>query len=73
MTKYEQLITKFRTIKLSKELAGNPYPNYNAGILSQDELTLIAEALETIQFLEIIFKARKQSFSEAKERPENHE
>lgn len=59
MTKYEPLINKIRTIKFSKELEGNPYPNYNAGILSQDELTIIADALETIQFLEIIFKLRK--------------
>ncbi|CAH1755717.1 9145_t:CDS:10 [Entrophospora sp. SA101] len=35
-------------------------------VFSHEELKLIAEALETIQFLEIIFKARK-------ERRENHE
>jgi hypothetical protein len=73
MTKYDELINKIRTIKVSQELEGNPYPNYNAGILNQDELTLIADALETIQFLEIIFKAREQSFSEVKEKLENHE
>ena len=60
MPKYEQLINKIRTIKVSQELEGNPYPNYNAGILSPAELTLIEEALETIQFLEIILKVRKE-------------
>jgi len=60
MNKYEQLINQIRTIKVSQELEGNPDPNYNAGILSPAELALIEEALETIQFLEIIFKVRKK-------------
>ena len=61
MNKYAQLVNKIRTIKLSQELEGNPYPNYNAGILSPEELTLIVDALETIQFLEIVFKVSKEN------------
>ena len=58
MTKYATLITKIHL----QEVAPSSDCNF-----SEAELKLIAEALETIQFLEIIFKARKQSFSEAKE------
>ena len=58
MTKYATLITKIHLQEVDS--------SYNCNF-SPSELKLIAEALETIQFLEIIFKARKQSFSEAKE------
>ncbi len=58
MTKYETIITKIHLQEVD--------PSYDCNF-SEAELTLIAEALETIQFLEIIFKARTQSFSEAKE------
>ena len=67
MDKYEQIISKFRTIKASKELEGNPYPNYNAGVISPAELEIITEALEFTQFLEIIFKERL-----SKAKLENH-
>ncbi len=68
MTKYEQIINKIRTIKNFKEVKENPNPNYNAGILSLSELELIADALETIQFLEIIFVKRVRD-----NKLENHE
>lgn len=52
MTKYQELIKKIHTWQQQ-----DPY--YSISNFSPSELELIAEALETIQFLEIIFKARK--------------
>ena len=59
MTKYQALITK---IQVLKELTRCPTRCYD---FSPAELALIEEALETIQFLEIVFKARNQT----KEKP----
>ena len=53
MTNYQSLIKKLQSIQGSSDF-------------SPSEIELIADALETIQFLEIIFKVRKQSFGEAK-------
>ena len=60
MTKYEQIINKIRIIKNFKEVKENPNPNYIAD-LSLTELELITGALETIQFLEIIFKGKENN------------
>ncbi len=68
MTKYKQLISKIHTIKNFKEVKENPNPNYNAGVLSPAELELITDALETMQFLEIVLAQRAR-----KENSENHE
>ena len=71
MTKYEQIINKIRTIKNFKEVKENPNPNYNAGVLSPTELELITDALETIQFLEIIF-AKRAKIEKLEKELENH-
>ena len=63
MNQYQPLIKKIQLLR--KTCCPTTHYDFNPS-----ELTLIAEALETIQFLEIVFKVRKQSFSEAKE---NHE
>ena len=55
MTKYEQIMEKIQTLK---NLKANPYPYYN---FTPSELELMEEALETIQFLEIIFKKRARN------------
>jgi len=52
MTKYQQLIKKIHLWQSD--------PHYSTFNFNKEEVELIAEALETIQFLEIIFKARKQ-------------
>jgi hypothetical protein len=75
MTKYEQLINKIRTIKNLKDLKEfsnhqNPCPNCN---FSEEELKIMADALETIQSLEIIFKERNmEHYQKQKESQENH-
>jgi len=57
--KYQLLIKKIHQSKAVKTCS-NPYylcqPSF-----SPTELVLIAEALETIQFLEIIFRAKKKN------------
>ena len=53
MTKKYQLL-----IKKIEKLQANPGSNHD---FSQEEWELIEEALTTIQFLEIVFKVRKQS------------
>ena len=58
MTKYQSLIKKIQVWQKD--------PHYSTFNFNQSEIELIAEALETIQVLEIIFKARA-------EKPENHE
>jgi len=52
MTKYAQLIKKIHLWQQDP-----PYSTFN---FSPAEIELITEALETIQFLEIIWKARKE-------------
>ena len=64
MSKYQALIKKIQTWQKD--------PHYSTFNFSPAELALIADTLETIQFLEIIFKARKQGFDEVKEKLENH-
>lgn len=54
--KYQALIKKIHQLN----------HNHTNANFSQAELELLTEALETIQFLEIIFKVRK-------EKQENHE
>ncbi len=66
MNQYQSLINKIKL--LSKTCC--PTVRYD---FSPSELALIEEVLTTIQFLEIVFKARKESFDQAKEKPENHE
>ena len=51
MNKYQALIKKVQILK------ENFYSDY---YLSQSELELITDALETIQFLEIIFKRKEK-------------
>ena len=58
MIKSQELISKIQIIKNFQNLKENPYPDYNAGILSPAELELILDALENMQFLEILHKAR---------------
>jgi len=53
MTNYQLLIKKIKLLRKTR----CPTVRYD---FSPSELTLIAEALETIQFLEIIFKVRKE-------------
>jgi len=53
MSKYQALIKKIQTWQKD--------PHYSTFNFSPAELALIQEALETIQFLEIIFKARSNS------------
>ena len=67
MNKYELLIKKIQTLKVGK-CCSSPYylcrlnkVNLN---LNQEELALIEEALETIQFLEIVFKARNKKLKD---------
>ena len=52
MTKYELILKKIQVLKNTAS------PNSS---FTPSELELIEEALETIQFLEIIFKARKEN------------
>jgi len=52
MNKYQLLIKKIHLYQ-----QGSPSSTFN---FSPSEIELIAEALETIQFLEIILKARKE-------------
>ena len=51
MNKYQSLITKIHLKTIDPDSDCN---------FSQSELKLITDALETIQFLEIIFKAKKE-------------
>jgi len=53
MSKYQALIKKIQTWQKD--------PHYSTFNFSPAELALIQEALETIQFLEIIFKASSNS------------
>jgi len=55
MTKYETLITKIHLQEVD--------PSYDCNF-SEAELTLIAEALETIQFLEIVFALRLRNLKQ---------
>ena len=66
MNQHQLLINKIKLLSKTR----CPTVRYD---FSPSELALIAEALETIQFLEIVFKVRKESFDQAKERAENHE
>ena len=52
MNKYQLLINKIQQLKMSQT-------NYNLSF-SPSELELMSKALETIQFLEIIFKAKRE-------------
>jgi len=52
MPKYQALIKKVKDWQKT--------PFYSCYNFSKAELALMEEALETIQFLEIIFKARKK-------------
>lgn len=52
LMKYQSLITKIHLKEVD--------PSYDCNF-SEAELKLIVEAIETIQFLEIIFKVRKEN------------
>jgi hypothetical protein len=60
--KYQLLIKKIRKLKAGKSCSNAYFSCYlnKTQSLSQEELALIEETLETIQFLEIVFKARKK-------------
>jgi len=63
MTKYELILKKIQ--------AWQKDPHYSTFNFSPEEIVLIEEALETIQFLEIIFKARKENHQKLKEKLSN--
>ena len=52
MTKYQALISKIQVWQQD--------PHYSTFNFSQAELKIIADALETMQFLEIILQTRKE-------------
>ena len=53
--KYQLLINKIQQLKICSNPYFLCYPSF-----SPEELELIKEALETIQFLEIIFRTKKE-------------
>jgi len=61
MSKYQALIKKIQNLKTSELYSNASFLSNINWNFSPAELELIQEALETIQFLEIVFKARSDS------------
>lgn len=63
MTKYQALISKVRVWQQD--------PYYSTFNFSQTELKIIVDALETMQFLEIILRTRKEKLEKELENKED--